>query len=52
MAAMRNTDEMCGSGGMHGPGRGRRWLWFAALWAASVAVTAIAAYGLRALLEL
>jgi hypothetical protein len=31
---------------------GRRLAWFAALWLASLAVTAAAAYGLRALLTL
>lgn len=30
----------------------RRWLWFAALYAASVITLAIVAYGLRALLKL
>jgi hypothetical protein len=31
---------------------GRRWLWFAALYAAGVATVGVVAYGLRALLKL
>jgi hypothetical protein len=39
--------------GLVRPLRGRhRWLWFAALYAASVGTVAVVAYGLRALLKL
>lgn len=41
----RRQDEASGT-------LGRRLAWFAALWLASLAVTAAAAYGLRALLTL
>jgi hypothetical protein len=34
-----------------GPGPMRRWLWFAALYAAGVGALAVVAYGLRALLK-
>jgi hypothetical protein len=38
--------------GVKAPQRLRRWLWFGALYAASVSTLAIVAYGLRALLKL
>ena len=37
---------------MAAPGRAQRLLWFASLWLAGLAATALVAYGLRLLLRL